>query len=39
MKLMNEIEAPISGVLSKILIGDAQVAEFGEVLMLITPEG
>jgi acetyl-CoA carboxylase biotin carboxyl carrier protein len=39
MKLMNEIEAPISGVLSKILIGDGQVAEFGEVLMLITPEG
>ena len=39
MKLMNEIEAPISGVLSKILVGDAQVAEFGEVLMLITPEG
>jgi acetyl-CoA carboxylase biotin carboxyl carrier protein len=39
MKLMNEIEAPISGVLSKILVGDSQVAEFGEVLMLITPEG
>jgi acetyl-CoA carboxylase biotin carboxyl carrier protein len=39
MKLMNEIEAPISGVLSKILVGDSQVAEFGEILMLITPEG
>lgn len=38
MKLMNEIDAPVSGVLSKILVGDAQVAEFGEVLMLIQPE-
>jgi acetyl-CoA carboxylase biotin carboxyl carrier protein len=39
MKLMNEIEAPVSGVVSKVLIGDGQVAEFGEVLMLIEPEG
>lgn len=38
MKLMNEIDAPVSGVLSKILVGDSQVAEFGEVLMLIQPE-
>lgn len=39
MKLMNEIDAPISGTLVKVLVGDAQVAEFGEVLMLIQPEG
>jgi acetyl-CoA carboxylase biotin carboxyl carrier protein len=39
MKLMNEIEAPISGILTKILVGDSQVAEYGEVLMLIAPEG
>jgi acetyl-CoA carboxylase biotin carboxyl carrier protein len=37
MKLMNEIEAPISGKIEKILMGDGQVVEFGEVLVLINP--
>ena len=39
MKLMNEIDAPISGRIEKILINDAQVVEFGEVLFLINPNG
>jgi acetyl-CoA carboxylase biotin carboxyl carrier protein len=39
MKLMNEIEAPISGKVEKILINDAQVVEFAEVLFLINPNG
>lgn len=39
MKLMNEIDAPISGRVEKILINDAQVVEFGEVLFLINPNG
>ncbi len=38
MKLMNEIDAPISGTLVKILAGDGDVVEFGEVLFLIDPE-
>lgn len=37
MKLMNEIEAPVSGRVEKILVQDAQVVEFGEVLFLIDP--
>lgn len=37
MKLMNEIEAPCSGKVEKILLNDGQVAEFGEVLFLINP--
>lgn len=37
MKLMNEIEAPISGKVEKILVVDSQVIEFGEVLFLISP--
>lgn len=37
MKLMNEIEAPVSGRIEKILVQDAQVVEFGEVLFLIDP--
>ncbi|WKZ57934.1 MAG: acetyl-CoA carboxylase biotin carboxyl carrier protein [Bdellovibrionota bacterium] len=39
MKLMNEIEAPCSGKVEKILAGDGQVVEFGEVLFLIDPKG
>jgi acetyl-CoA carboxylase biotin carboxyl carrier protein len=38
MKLMNEISAPCSGRIEKILLADGQVAEFGEVLFLIDPE-
>lgn len=35
MKLMNEIEAPMSGTVEKILLEDGQVVEYGEVLFLI----
>ncbi len=37
MKLMNEIEAPISGKVEKVLLNDGQVVEFNEVLFLIRP--
>lgn len=37
MKLMNEIEAPTSGKIVKILGVEGQVIEFGEVLFLIDP--
>ena len=37
MKLMNEIESTCSGKIEKILIGDGQVVEYGEVLFLIDP--
>ena len=35
MKVMNPIKAPKSGMISQILVGDAQPVEFGEVLMTI----
>lgn len=37
MKLMNEIEAPISGKVEKIMVADGSVVEYGEVLFLINP--
>lgn len=37
MKLMNEIEAPCSGIVESILLTDGQVVEFGEVLFHIRP--
>jgi acetyl-CoA carboxylase biotin carboxyl carrier protein len=37
MKLMNEIEAPVSGRIEKILVEDGHVVEYGEVLFLINP--
>lgn len=37
MKLMNEIEAPCSGKVTKVLPSDGAVVEFGEVLFLIDP--
>lgn len=37
MKIMNEIEAPVSGKVVKVLLNDGQVVEFGEVLFLIEP--
>jgi len=37
MKLMNEIEAPTSGKVVKVLGTEGQVVEFGEVLFLIDP--
>lgn len=38
MKLMNEIDAPISGRIEKVMSTDGQVVEFGEVLFLINPK-
>jgi len=37
MKLMNEIEAPISGRVEKIFLNDGQVVEYGEVLFYLNP--
>ncbi|MCB0321104.1 MAG: acetyl-CoA carboxylase biotin carboxyl carrier protein, partial [Bdellovibrionales bacterium] len=37
MKLMNEIEAPISGTVVRIFPEDAQVVEYGELLVVIDP--
>lgn len=39
MKLMNEIEAEISGRITKICIENAQPVEFGQVLFLVEPAG
>lgn len=38
MKLMNEIEAEVSGRIAKILIENAQPVEFGQVMFLIEPD-
>ncbi len=38
MKLMNEIEATVSGTIEKIFLSDGQVVEYGEVLFLIRPD-
>ena len=38
MKIMNEIEAPRSGVVRKIRLSDGEVVEYGEVLFAIEPE-
>ena len=37
MKLMNEIESTSDGKVEKILVGDGEVVEYGEVLFLINP--
>lgn len=37
MKIMNEIEAPVSGKVVKVFLSDSQVVEFGEVLFVIDP--
>jgi acetyl-CoA carboxylase biotin carboxyl carrier protein len=39
MKLMNEIEAEVSGRVTQIMIENAQPVEFGQVLFLIDPKG
>jgi acetyl-CoA carboxylase biotin carboxyl carrier protein len=39
MKIMNEIEAEISGVVREILVDDAQPVEFGQVLFRVDPNG
>ena len=38
MKLMNEIVAPCSGRVDKVLLADGQVVEFGEIIFLIDPD-
>lgn len=39
MKIMNEIEAEIAGVVREILADDAQPVEFGQVLFRVDPHG
>ncbi|MEY2341752.1 acetyl-CoA carboxylase biotin carboxyl carrier protein [Acidithiobacillus sp. IBUN Pt1247-S3] len=38
MKLLNEIEADVSGKILKILVGNGQPVEYGEPLFIIAPE-
>jgi acetyl-CoA carboxylase biotin carboxyl carrier protein len=39
MKIMNEIESEVSGVVKEILVEDAQPVEYGQVLFRIDPNG
>jgi acetyl-CoA carboxylase biotin carboxyl carrier protein len=39
MKMMNELESEVAGTVVKILVNDAQPVEFGQVLMLVDPNG
>ncbi|HTO73039.1 MAG TPA: acetyl-CoA carboxylase biotin carboxyl carrier protein, partial [Gemmatimonadales bacterium] len=39
MKIMNEIEAEISGVIREVLVDDAHPVEFGQVLYRVDPNG
>ncbi len=39
MKIMNEIEAEVTGVVREILVEDAQPVEFGQVLYRVDPNG
>ena len=39
MKIMNEIEAELSGVVREVLVEDAQPVEFGQVLFRVDPNG
>jgi acetyl-CoA carboxylase biotin carboxyl carrier protein len=39
MKIMNEIEAEIAGVVREISVEDAQPVEFGQVLFRVDPHG
>jgi acetyl-CoA carboxylase biotin carboxyl carrier protein len=39
MKIMNEIEAEVSGVIREILVEDPQPVEFGQVLFRVDPNG
>lgn len=38
MKMMNHIEAPVSGTISRILIEDGEPVEFGQALIAIDPD-
>lgn len=39
MKIMNELEAEVGGVIREILVEDAQPVEFGQVLFRVDPNG
>ncbi len=39
MKIMNELESEVSGVVREILVEDAQPVEFGQVLFRVDPNG
>ena len=39
MKIMNEIEAEVSGVVREVCVEDAQAVEFGHVLFRVDPNG
>jgi len=38
MKLMNEIEAEVAGVIVDVLVENGQLVEFGQPLFLVRPE-
>jgi acetyl-CoA carboxylase biotin carboxyl carrier protein len=38
MKVPNEVRAPVSGLVSKVLVSDGAAVEFGQTLFLIEPE-
>jgi acetyl-CoA carboxylase biotin carboxyl carrier protein len=39
MKIMNEIEAEVGGVIREVSVEDAQPVEFGQVLFRVDPNG
>ena len=39
MKIMNEIEAEVSGVIREVCVEDAQPVEYGQVLFRVDPNG
>jgi acetyl-CoA carboxylase biotin carboxyl carrier protein len=39
MKIMNEIEAEITGVIREVCVEDSQPVEFGQVLFRVDPNG
>ena len=39
MKIMNEIEAEIGGVIKEVCVDDASPVEFGQVLFRVDPNG
>jgi len=39
MKIMNEIEAEVTGVIREVCVDDAQPVEYGQVLFRVDPNG
>jgi acetyl-CoA carboxylase biotin carboxyl carrier protein len=39
MKIMNEIEAEVSGIVREILVDDSSAVEFGQALYRVDPNG